>query len=67
MSRQTAKGRRLRRMDDPVVEEVRAVRAQLWREAGGTPEGLIALLNERWPMKGRPRRRASNPPKRKRP
>lgn len=32
---------------DPVVEEVRKVRARLWKEAGGTPEGLIRLLQER--------------------
>lgn len=48
--------------DDPVIEEVRAVRAQLWREAGGTPEGLIALLNERWPVRGRRKRRLGRPP-----
>ena len=38
---------------DPVVEEVRRIRAQIWREAGGTPEGLIRLLNERQPVRGR--------------
>jgi hypothetical protein len=32
-------------VDDPVVAEVRAIRAKLWKEAGGTVEGLIALLN----------------------
>ena len=30
--------------DDPVVEEVRAIRARLWKEAGGTVEGLVRLI-----------------------
>ena len=30
--------------DNPVVDEVRAIRAEIWREAGSTPEGLIRLL-----------------------
>ena len=30
--------------DDPVVEEIRAVRARLWKEAGGTVEGLMRLI-----------------------
>ena len=30
--------------DDPVVEEVRAIRADMWREAGGTVAGLLSLL-----------------------
>lgn len=29
--------------DDPVVDEVRAIRAKLWREAGMTMEGLREL------------------------
>ena len=29
---------------DPVVEEVRQVRSQLWKEAGGTAADLIRLL-----------------------
>ncbi len=32
---------------NPVVEEVRAVRALLWHEAGGTISGLIRILDER--------------------
>ena len=32
-------------VDDPVVAEVRAVRAELWREAGATVSGLIQLLD----------------------
>lgn len=31
--------------DDPVVEEIRAVRARLWKEAGGTVEGLVRLIS----------------------
>lgn len=30
--------------EDPVVAEVRMVRAELWREGGGTVAGLIRLL-----------------------
>jgi len=30
--------------EDPVVAEVRSIRAELWREAGGTVAGLIRLL-----------------------
>lgn len=37
--------RRTKVQDDPVVEEVRAIRAKLWQEAGGTVEGLISLLD----------------------
>ena len=33
--------------DDPVVGEVRAARARLWREGGETMEGLARLVNER--------------------
>jgi hypothetical protein len=35
--------------DDPAIEEVRRIRAEVRREAGGTPEGLIRLLDERQP------------------
>jgi len=31
--------------DDPVVAEVRAIRAAMWREAGGTVEGYLRLLD----------------------
>ena len=34
-------------LDDPVVREVRQARQKLWREAGGTIEGLLRLLDER--------------------
>lgn len=44
------KPRRSKRRDDPGVAEVRKIREQIWKEAGGTPEGLIKLLNERHPM-----------------
>ena len=33
--------------DDPVVEEVRRIRAKLWAEAGGTVEGYLRLMDER--------------------
>ena len=48
--------------DDPVVAEVRAVRARLWREAGGTVDGLIRLLEG---CKLLPRRRAAVPRRRR--
>ena len=38
--------------DDPVVEEVRAIRARLWKEAGGTVEGLVRLIDADQPEKG---------------
>jgi len=31
--------------DDPVVSEVRAIRAKLWKEGGGTIEGFLKLLH----------------------
>ncbi len=40
--------------EDPVVEEIRSIRADLWREAGGTVAGLIRLLEQRKPPKRRP-------------
>ena len=42
-----------RMAEDPVVGEVRSIRAGLWREAGGTVGGLIRLLDQR----KRPRRK----------
>jgi hypothetical protein len=33
--------------EDPVVREVREARAKLWKEAGGTFEGLQRLVAER--------------------
>ncbi|MFH0982557.1 MAG: hypothetical protein V2A79_13615 [Planctomycetota bacterium] len=33
--------------DDPVVAEVRAIRAQLWKEGGGTVAGLVELIRRR--------------------
>ena len=30
--------------EDPVVSEVRRIRAELWREGGGTVAGLLRLL-----------------------
>ncbi len=39
--------------EDPIVAEVRQIRADLWREGGGTVAGLLRLLQ--------------TPPRRKRP
>ncbi|MCI0722292.1 MAG: hypothetical protein L0338_25465 [Acidobacteria bacterium] len=33
--------------EDPVVAEVRRIRAELWRESGGTVAGLLRLLETR--------------------
>jgi predicted nucleic acid-binding protein len=38
---------------DPIVEEVRAARAELMREAGGTMEGLFKMLMESQKKRGR--------------
>ena len=32
---------------DPIVEEVRAARAEMFKQAGGTLDGLAAYLRER--------------------
>ena len=40
--------------EDPVVQEVRSIRADLWREAGGTVAGLIRLLEQRKRPKRKP-------------
>ena len=37
---------------DPVVEEVRAIRAKLWQEAGAGVEGLVELLDRLLPRAG---------------
>lgn len=50
--------RRKRVLDDPVVREVRGVRQRLWKQAGGTFEGLLKLLDETVPKKPRRRRRS---------
>ena len=34
-------------LKDPIVEEVRAVRAEMFKQAGGTLDGLAAYLRER--------------------
>ena len=34
-------------MKDPIVEEVRAARAEMLKQAGGTLEGLTALLRSK--------------------
>jgi hypothetical protein len=33
--------------DDPVVREVRAVRQKLWKQAGGTIDGYLRLMDAR--------------------
>ncbi len=48
-------------VEDPVVAEVRSIRAELWREAGGTVSGLIRLIEKR-----RPTKREHNPARSKR-
>ena len=40
--------------EDPVVAEVRRIRAELWREAGGIVAGLLRLLQSRKILKRRP-------------
>jgi hypothetical protein len=35
------------RWEDPIVAEVRRIRDQLFAEAGGTLEGLVAMLRAR--------------------
>lgn len=47
--------------DDPVVQEVRAWRRQLWKDAGGTFAGLKALLDRTLPLSSR-RKSASRSP-----
>ncbi len=37
--------------DDPVVAEVRAIRANMWREAGGTAADFLRLLDRETPAK----------------
>lgn len=32
--------------EDPVVTEVRAIRARMWKEAGGTIAGYLRLLDQ---------------------
>jgi hypothetical protein len=38
--------RKISPSQDPVVEEVRKIRAELWGQAGRTVPGLIRLLDE---------------------
>jgi hypothetical protein len=39
--------------EDPVVAEIRRIRANLWREGGGTVVGLLRLVETRKPPKRR--------------
>lgn len=43
---------------DPIVEEVRAARAEMFEQAGGTLEGLAAYLRER--QRVRPARKVAS-------
>ena len=43
--------------DDPVVREVRATRQRLWKEAGGTFDGLLKLLDRTVPKRSNKKRR----------
>ncbi len=42
-------------LKDPIVEEVRAARAQMLKQAGGTLDRLVAFLRER--RRARPTRK----------
>jgi hypothetical protein len=49
---------KVRLEDDPVVREVRAARARLWQEGGGTMSGLARLVKQRaGAIRRRPRTR----------
>jgi hypothetical protein len=41
--------------DPPTVAEVRAIRAQMWREAGGTVAGMLALIRQEAGKRSNPR------------
>ena len=36
---------RPRREEEEIIDEIRRARAEIWREAGGTAEGLVRLLS----------------------
>ena len=53
-------------LKDPIVEEVRAARAEMFKQAGGTLEGLAAYLREKQRVRSagkvvsyKPRKRAA--------
>ncbi len=52
--------------DDPVVEEVRRIRAQLWKKAGGTVKGLRTLLDKEFPFPVKAKKPSSKVPARSR-
>src|SRR5688572_276417 len=55
--------RQMRITDDPVVAEIRAIRARIWPKADGTGEGLMRLLRDakaELPPLRRKRRRSSS-------
>jgi len=43
--------------DDPVVLQVRAIRQRLWKQAGGTFDGLLELLDRTVPKRSSTKRR----------
>ena len=45
-------------LKDPIVEEVRAARAEMLKQAGGTLDGLVKYLRER--QRARPARKAAS-------
>lgn len=45
--------RKYKREDDPVVQEVREIRQEMWRQAGETYEGLRELLDKEVPKRRR--------------
>ena len=51
-------------LKDPIVEEVRAVRAEMFKQAGGTLDSLVAYLRER--QRVRPARKVVSHKPRKR-
>jgi len=60
---------------DPVVDEIRAIRARMWKQGGGTAEGYLKLMTEMAEKRAtsgkkrssvRGKRRAATPAPRKR-
>ena len=53
-------------LDNPVVQEIRAIRARMWKDGGGTVEGYLKLVQReakevqrrRPTARAKPRRRA---------
>jgi hypothetical protein len=43
--KKTTRKAKTKPLADPVVQEVREARAELWKEGGGTIEGFLAVVN----------------------